>query len=361
MGFDADSFSLIDRAEDVLESLSSDAQTMVGAPHLAPDEILARTPNIDPHFIPRAPMSNTNLDVHTLNKLGARGYKRGKEITAQTHPELYKAWVEMSARAGIVPAPQLIVAECDIPNAAAFSKNEVVMTTALLKLLDFREACAVLGHELAHIRNHDSTPDMRPLAILGGPLAVAGGIFAHSGGFAALAKKTTHTDAKSWWVPGQRNPLVAAIGCVFYAALGLVSGLAIARAADVAVRQAVVGPHEFAVDRDGSAFSGDPQALISALNKLEACSAQDPAAAAWRRFQRGYPSNPQRANRLGQLAQTMPLMVRAADNTAEIMPEGPPTNVPKPPMQAVPALQISDVVPAAERVSAQPEAELATI
>jgi Zn-dependent protease with chaperone function len=175
-------------AQNALESAWMSIGQLFGQKDFSPEEALVNTPNIDPHFIPRTPMSNANLDTHTLFILGAKGYKRAKEVTAQTHPEFYALWKEMSARAGLKHPPQLMIAESKVVNAATISPEEVVVTTGLLKRLDLREAIAVLGHELGHATSNHTAPRLLALVGFGGAGILAGDRFAQAGGFGQFIK-----------------------------------------------------------------------------------------------------------------------------------------------------------------------------
>jgi Zn-dependent protease with chaperone function len=71
-------------------------------------------------------------------------------ITPETHPDLHASFSRMAAKAH-VPTPELLLVESKVPNAAAVSDHRVVITTALMKMLTFDEAEAILGHELGHV------------------------------------------------------------------------------------------------------------------------------------------------------------------------------------------------------------------
>ncbi|WP_323674792.1 M48 family metalloprotease [Halorubellus sp. PRR65] len=74
------------------------------------------------------------------------------------HPELYAA-VRRLAQQADVPAPDLKLVESSVPNAYTVgftpSSSTIVVTTGLLDTLDSDELHAVLAHELAHVTNRD--------------------------------------------------------------------------------------------------------------------------------------------------------------------------------------------------------------
>jgi heat shock protein HtpX len=74
------------------------------------------------------------------------------------HPELYAA-VRRLAQQADVPAPDLQLVDSDVPNAYTVgftpSSSTIVVTSGLLDTLAEDELRAVLAHELAHVTNRD--------------------------------------------------------------------------------------------------------------------------------------------------------------------------------------------------------------
>ena len=87
-----------------------------------------------------------------------------KIVTAEQEPELHRSISRLATRAGM-PMPKVAVINSRAPNAFATGRNPqnalVAVTTGIRERLSERELDAVLGHELAHVRNRD----MRVLAI----------------------------------------------------------------------------------------------------------------------------------------------------------------------------------------------------
>ncbi|MFA4820219.1 MAG: zinc metalloprotease HtpX [Candidatus Aenigmatarchaeota archaeon] len=81
-------------------------------------------------------------------------------VTEKEEPELHKMVGELSRQAKI-PKPRVGVAKTRLPNAFAFgrwqSDSRVCVTEGVMSLLDKNELRAVLGHEIAHIKNRDVT------------------------------------------------------------------------------------------------------------------------------------------------------------------------------------------------------------
>lgn len=294
-------------AEESFSGLWEKVTGLFGGQGFAPRMPLEQTPGIDPRFIPRAPMSNGNLDVGLLAKLSHAGFKRGREITPQTHPELHHVWVSMCKRAGLNRVPQLVLCDSRIMNAASLhGENAVMITDEMFRRLDLREATAVLGHELGHESSDHITPRTWAIGGLGLAGLIAGNIFAQRGGFGQFIKDVPNPSwirrtARS--VFGSKERPATVLGAEVYMALGATVGTTIGS-------QLSVHPTELDADRKGAMISGDPQGLASALSKLEGSYHTPSMGKRIHRFIRflfsGYPSTENRISKLQHIAQTMP-------------------------------------------------------
>ncbi|MDX2094846.1 MAG: M48 family metalloprotease [Alphaproteobacteria bacterium] len=297
------------KAQGALASVRERIQMLFGYTDFSPEEALAASPNIDPRFIAQAPMSNANIDVHVLGQLGSIGLKRGKEITATSHPELYHAWATMSARAGLTPPPQLILAESKTINALTLSPQEVAVTTGLLKLLNLREVAAVLGHELGHGSSNHTTPRVAASAIFGGAGLVLGDHFAYYGGLGQHLKADVANPSflrrAALGLFGNGKAPLSFLGSAASVTAGGALGMMVAN-------QVSVRPTELDADRKGALISGDPEGLISALSKLDRNRKSSPIRNFFSYLQSGYPSMETRIRRLRELEQHMPAESPAA-------------------------------------------------
>jgi heat shock protein HtpX len=177
---------------------------------------------------------------------------RGREVTAAEAPELHRM-VEEAARAAGMPKPKVAMIPSEAPNAFATGRNPdnalVAVTVGIMRILDRRELYAVLAHELGHVRNRDILVSS-VAATIGGAIT----LLAHLGYFAAL-------------FGGRRNG-----GGAFSALLMII----LAPIAATIIQLAISRSREFGADATGAEISGDPEALASALLKLERGSQQIP-------------------------------------------------------------------------------------
>ncbi|QPV64098.1 M48 family metalloprotease [Halosimplex litoreum] len=134
-----------------------------------------------------------------------------------------------------VPAPDVRLAESPTPTAAAVgylpSRSTLVVSTGLVDALDEAQLDAVLAHELSHVANYDAAV----LTALSFPRARAHRVFRRYG----------------------LNPVVT-LFAGFVAAISRVCTAVVARA------------REYAADDGAAAMTGDPVALATALETLDA-------------------------------------------------------------------------------------------
>ena len=143
-----------------------------------------------------------------------------------------------------MPMPELYVIDSDQPNAFATGRNPknsaVAVTTGIMKVLNRDELEGVLAHELSHIKNRD---------ILVSSIA------------AMLAAAISFMSRMAFWGGGQRNrgtnPIIILLAFVA------------APIASLIIRMAISRTREFGADKTGSAISGNPLALATALEKIE--------------------------------------------------------------------------------------------
>jgi heat shock protein HtpX len=174
-----------------------------------------------------------------------------RQVDAASAPEFY-TMVERLAQRAALPMPKVYVVEDDAPNAFATGRNPenaaVAATTGLMRILDRDEIAAVMAHELAHVKNRD-TLVMTVTATLAGAISMLGNFAFFFGGNRQN---------------GQSNALVALVAMI------------VAPLAASLVQMAISRTREYGADEMGSAISGQPLKLASALAKLQGAAQRIP-------------------------------------------------------------------------------------
>jgi len=175
---------------------------------------------------------------------------RAQPVTPAEAPTLY-AIVERLTRRADLPMPRIYVIPSAAANAFATGRNPrhaaVAVTEGILQILNERELAAVLAHELSHVKNRDILIATIAAAVAG-IISVVGHV-AQWGLMLGGAGRSSDDD---------RGGGLAALAWIIVAPLiALLIQLAISRS------------REYGADASGAALSGDPEALASALARLE--------------------------------------------------------------------------------------------
>ena len=175
------------------------------------------------------------------------------EISAEQDPDLW-GLVQEQADLAVLPMPRVYVIQSDTPNAFATGRNPknaaVAVTTGIRGLLTRQELGGVLAHEMAHVGNRDTL-----IMTMVATVAMAIGMIAMLAQFAMLFGGMRGGGDRGG------NPYVGIIGL-------LVVAIVLPLLATV-VRLAISRAREFQADSTGARTSGNPEALASALEKLE--------------------------------------------------------------------------------------------
>ena len=196
-----------------------------------------------------------NFAMYWFSDRIAIATSRSKPVTEQEYPRLYAIVRELTAAKGM-PMPRMYVSEMAQPNAFATGRNPqhaaVAVTKGLLQIVDDRELRAVLSHELSHVTNHD---------ILIGSVA------------AGIAMSITFLARFAFFFGGsddRNNSFGPFAFLIAWIVAPLAAGL---------IQMAISRSREFQADESGAHLSHDPEALASALRKLDAYSKKIPAPA----------------------------------------------------------------------------------
>ncbi|MDX1820087.1 MAG: zinc metalloprotease HtpX [Paracoccaceae bacterium] len=151
--------------------------------------------------------------------------------------------MELSRNADM-PVPALYIIDTDQPNAFATGRSPdraaVAVTRGLLQSLSREELAAVIAHELAHIRNHD-TLIMTVTATFAGAISMLANFAMFFGG-------------------RRDNPL---------GILGVLVMMIVAPLAALLVQMAISRGREYEADRIGAEICGNPLWLASALTRIQ--------------------------------------------------------------------------------------------
>jgi len=184
---------------------------------------------------------------------------RAQPVTREELPRAYDIVERLTQKIGI-PMPKIYVIPTESPNAFATGRNpqhaSVAVTHGILGLLNDEEMEGVLAHELGHVRNRD-------ILISSVAATIAGAI-------TMLASMGRWAMIFGGWGGGDREERGGGGGI---AALIM---LILAPIAATLIQLAVSRSREYQADASGAHFTGNPYALASALQKLDAYSRRVP-------------------------------------------------------------------------------------
>src|SRR5215831_12942648 len=179
-----------------------------------------------------------------------------QEVTPEQAPELHQLVDELATYARL-PKPRVAIIDSPAPNAFATGRDAnhavVAVTTGILGILSRDELAGVLAHELGHVRNHD-------ILISSVAATIAGAItmLAHAAQWALIFGGMGGRDSRD------RNPL------------GDLLLIILAPLAASMIQLAISRSREYGADDTGAHIIGNPEALASALEKLEMATSVRP-------------------------------------------------------------------------------------
>src|SRR6478735_1206666 len=180
-------------------------------------------------------------------------------VTRQEQPALYNLLENLCISRGIT-MPTLRVADDDALNAFATGLNEkqysITVTRGLIETLDDQEIEAVLGHELTHIRNGD----VRMLVIA---VVIAGAISF----FGELVFRIFFQNVM--WGGGRRSSSDGRKGGAGLAVIIAIAIIVVVWILSIVIRFALSRQREYLADAGSVELTKNPDAMISALRKIE--------------------------------------------------------------------------------------------
>ncbi|NMF97084.1 zinc metalloprotease HtpX [Aromatoleum toluolicum] len=178
------------------------------------------------------------------DKMVLRMYN-ARQVDETSSPYLYNMVRGLAQRAGL-PMPKVYLIDEEQPNAFATGRNPdhaaVAATTGIVRMLSERELRGVMAHELAHVKNRDIL-----ISTMSATVAGAISMLAQFGMFFGGNRDGERT-----------NPVLGILVMILAPLAAMIIQMAISRT------------REFGADRGGAEISGDPEALASALAKIDA-------------------------------------------------------------------------------------------
>ncbi len=182
----------------------------------------------------------------------------GREVTRAEEPRLYNILENLCISRGIT-MPKLKVMDSDALNAFATGMNarqySITVTSGLLRLLDDAEIESVLGHELTHIRNGDVRM-MVIAVIIAGVISFVAELVFRLWFYNGFGFRGSRSD--------ERRGGGAGVAILIAIAL-----LVLAYALSFMIRLALSRSRELLADAGSVELTKNPDAMISALRKIE--------------------------------------------------------------------------------------------
>jgi heat shock protein HtpX len=180
-------------------------------------------------------------------------------VTRQEEPQLYNLLENLCISRGIT-MPTLRVADDEALNAFATGLNEkqysITVTRGLINALNDQEIEAVLGHELTHIRNGD----VRMLVIA----VVIAGVISF---FGELVFRIFFQNV--FWGGGRRSGDGDRKGGAGLAIIIAIAIIVVVWVLSIVIRFALSRQREYLADAGSVELTKNPDAMISALRKIE--------------------------------------------------------------------------------------------
>jgi heat shock protein HtpX len=182
----------------------------------------------------------------------------GREVTRSEEPRLYTILENLCISRGIT-TPKLKIIDSGALNAFATGMNDkqyaITVTTGLVSRLDDDEIEAVLGHELTHIRNGD----VRMMVVA----VIMAGVVSF---FVELIFRLWFYNGFSFRSSRDDDRRGGGAGAAILIAIGL---LVVAYILSFIIRLALSRSREFLADAGSVELTKNPDAMISALRKIE--------------------------------------------------------------------------------------------
>lgn len=175
---------------------------------------------------------------------------RAQPMTPEENPQLYARVFPMVQRLTQkmgIPMPKLWVIPGATPNAFATGRNpehsSVAITEGLLGLMNDRELEGVIAHELGHVKHRDIL-----ISSIAATLAAALTFLSRIAMFGGMGRRDDDEDGGGY---------------------GGIVMMIVAPIAAMLIQMAISRQREYAADAAAARYTGSPDGLINALQKLE--------------------------------------------------------------------------------------------
>lgn len=203
--------------------------------------------------------------AYLFNTSMVRAATGAHPVTRRENPRLYNIVENLCMTAGM-DMPQINIV--DDPQLNAFASGidkksyTVTVTTGLMNLLNDEELAGVIGHELTHIRNHDTRLLITSIIFVGiisTVMSVIVQMMYNMMWFGGGSRRIGGSDDDDNRNSGVAMIVVLIIGYVLCAVAYLFTAL---------TRFAISRKREYMADAGGAELCGNPLALASALRKI---------------------------------------------------------------------------------------------
>lgn len=195
------------------------------------------------------------MSWYQSDKIALAAYQ-AQPVTPAEAPSLYQMVQRLCARANL-PLPAIYIVPTQAANAFATGRDPehatVCVTEGIMNLLSQEELEGVLAHELTHVANRD-TLTQAVAATIAGAISLLAQLASFGLWYATRSRDNRNGS----------NPL------------GLLLTVFLAPIAATVVQLAISRTREFEADAGSARLTGNPRALASALQRLEANARQVP-------------------------------------------------------------------------------------
>lgn len=190
------------------------------------------------------------------DKIVLRMY-RAREVTEAEAPELVRMVRSLSQRAQL-PMPRVYIVPVATPNAFATGRNPqhaaVAVTEGILRIMDYDQLEGVVAHELGHVKNRDTL-----ISAVAATLAGVVMMLAYMARWAAIFGG----------MGGRDDDRGGGI-------LGLLAMSILGPLAAAVIQMAISRTREFQADASAARLTKKPNALASALERLQSAAERTP-------------------------------------------------------------------------------------